>query len=105
MDLHGGERHVPLQRLVQQQAHAAAILRHEGQRGVQTLAGTVEGDGLAVEFHGAAGLVQTHDTVGDTQLALTGQTADTQDLALLNVKVHVADDLTGAYPPTACGWT
>ena len=99
LHLHGGERHVPLQRLVQQQTHAAPILGHEGQLGVQALPGAVQRDRLAVELHGAARLVQAHHTVGNTQLALAGQTADAQDLALLHVQIHVADDLAGHIHP------
>ena len=39
VDLHGREGNVPLQRLVEQQAHAAAVLRHKGKLRVEAAAG------------------------------------------------------------------
>ena len=52
VDLHGREGNVPLQRLVEQQSHAAAVLRHKGKLRVETAAGRVERNGLAIELDG-----------------------------------------------------
>ena len=57
VDLHGREGNVPLQRLVEQQSHAAAVLRHKGKLRVETAAGRVERNGLAIELDGAARLI------------------------------------------------
>ena len=41
LNLHSRERHVPLQRLVQQQAYTSSVLRHKGQGGIQTFSRVV----------------------------------------------------------------
>ena len=104
LDLHRRERDVPLQRLVQQQTDAAPVLGDEGERGVQALARAVERDVLPVERDAAARVVQAHDPVRDAELALTGQAADAENLALLDVKADVAHRLARhIYPEIADG--
>ena len=99
LNLHGGEGHVPLQRFIQQQTHLPPVLRHKGQGGVQALAGVVQGNLLPVKDHGAAGLVETHDAVGDSQLPLAGQAADAQNLTLAHIQGDIAHRLTGHVHP------
>ncbi len=82
VDLHGGEGDVPVQALVQQQAHAAAVLGDEGHAHAQHGARGVQGHLPAVEADRSAGGEQAHDPVGNAQLALAGQAADAEDLAL-----------------------
>ena len=89
LDLHGGERNVPLQRFVQQQTHAAPVLGDEGQRCVEALSRAVEGNFLPVKLDRAARFIKAHHAVRNAELALTGQTADAEDLAFLHVQRHI----------------
>ena len=91
LNLHGREGHVPFQRLVQQQADAAPILRHEGQGRIETFARAVERDLLALEDDLTARLVKAHNPVGDTELALSRETADAEDLAFLDIQAHITN--------------
>ena len=97
--LHERERNVPFQRLIQQQTHAAPVLRHERERGAQARLGVVQRDLFTVKLDRAARVVQTHHAVWDAELALTGETADAEDLALAHVQIHVPDDLARHIDP------
>ena len=93
LDLHGIEDDVVLDALVQQQAHAAAVLGDHRQARVQRSLGIVQRQLLAEELHLALGGVEAHHAVGQADLALTGQTADADDLALAHVEIHIVERL------------
>ena len=99
LNLHGGERNIPLQRFIEQQTYAAPVLGDEGKRCVEALSRAVERNRFAVKLDGAACFIKTHYAVGDAELTLTGKTADAENLALLHIQGHVAHGLARHIDP------
>ena len=95
LDLHGVEDDVVFDGLVQKQSHALAVLRNHGDAGAQCVARRAQLQLFAKQLHLALGGIQAHHAVGDAQLALTGQTADAEDLALEHVKADALHFFTG----------
>ena len=99
MHLHGVEGDVVLDGLIQQQAHAATVLGNHRQARVQRGLGVVQRELLTEELHLALGGVEAHHAVGQADLALSGQTADADDLALAHVQIDALDGLAGHVDP------
>ena len=90
LDLHGVKDDVVLNGLVQKQAHALAVLGHHGDAGAQGVSGVAQLEFFPKQGHAAPRVVQAHHAVGNAQLALAGQSADSQDLALIHLQRYAA---------------
>ena len=63
-------------RICKASCFSTPVLRNESKGGIQAFAGAVEGNLVSLEFHAAARLVEAHNAVGNTELALAGEAAD-----------------------------
>ena len=99
VDLHCRESDVPAQRFIKKESDASAVFRNESKLGIQASPGRIQRDIFPHESHLSAGLIKTHDTVRNTELTLSRQTADTEDLALTDIKIHITDCFTGHIDP------
>ena len=93
--LHCVENHVIGDGLIQQKTHLAAILADHRDAALQRIAGFVQFQRFAAKFHFALGGVQTHHAVRNADLALTRQTADAQNFALVYGERYILDLFAG----------